>query len=58
MTRDAAADALRAEGFEVNYSALWNVWPDAVTEVTAQDPEGSSMRVQGTTVTLQITVTG
>ncbi|MDZ8202656.1 Stk1 family PASTA domain-containing Ser/Thr kinase [Microbacterium sp. SSW1-59] len=58
MTRDGAADALRAEGFEVNYSALWNVWPDDLTEVTAQDPEGSSMRVRGTTVTLQITVTG
>ncbi|MDZ8276265.1 Stk1 family PASTA domain-containing Ser/Thr kinase [Microbacterium aquimaris] len=58
MTRDSAADALRAEGFEVNYSALWNVWPDDLTEVSAQDPAGSSMRVRGTTVTLQITVTG
>lgn len=58
MTRDAAADALRDAGFEPGYSALWNIWPDGLTEVTAQDPQGGAMRQRGTSVTLQITATG
>ncbi|MFB8385977.1 Stk1 family PASTA domain-containing Ser/Thr kinase [Microbacterium sp. NPDC055910] len=57
-TRDAAAQTLRDAGFEVNYSALWNVWPDALTEVTSQDPAGGELRERGTAVTIQITVTG
>lgn len=58
MTRDSAAQSLRDAGFEVNYSPLWNVWPDGLTEVTAQDPEGGAFRRAGTTVTIQITATG
>jgi len=58
MTRDQAAQTLRDNGFEPNYSFLWNGWPDAFTEVTSQDPGADSYRVRGTTVTLQLTVTG
>ncbi len=58
QTRDQAAETLRDAGFEVGYSALWNIWPDGLTEVTAQDPESGSMRERGTTITLQITATG
>ncbi|MDD7930234.1 Stk1 family PASTA domain-containing Ser/Thr kinase [Microbacterium thalli] len=58
QTRDAAAETLRGAGFEVSYSALWNIWPDGLTKVTAQDPAGGSMHVRGTTITLQITATG
>ena len=58
QTRDAAAETLRGAGFEVSYSALWNIWPDGLTKVTAQDPRGGSMHVRGTTITLQITATG
>jgi len=58
QTRDAAAETLRDAGFEVSYSALWNIWPDGLTAVTAQDPRGGSMQVRGTTITLQITATG
>jgi beta-lactam-binding protein with PASTA domain/tRNA A-37 threonylcarbamoyl transferase component Bud32 len=58
FTRDSAADTLRDAGFEVNYSVLWNVWPDGLTEVTAQDPGPDSYHTRGTVVTLQITATG
>ena len=57
-TRDAAAQALRDAGFTPDYSGLWNVWPDGLTEVTSQDPAGGELRVKGARVTLQITVTG
>ncbi|APF33686.1 Stk1 family PASTA domain-containing Ser/Thr kinase [Microbacterium paludicola] len=58
QTRDAAAKTLRDAGFEVSFSALWNIWPDGLTKVTAQDPAGGSKHVRGTTITLQITATG
>jgi serine/threonine-protein kinase len=58
QTRDTAAQTLRDAGFEVSYSALWNIWPDGLTEVTAQDPASGSKHVRGTTITLQITATG
>ncbi|KAA9087186.1 Stk1 family PASTA domain-containing Ser/Thr kinase [Microbacterium radiodurans] len=58
QTRDSAAQTLRDAGFEVGYSALWNIWPDGLTEVTAQDPRGGSLNQRGTTITLQITATG
>ncbi|SDQ19006.1 serine/threonine protein kinase [Microbacterium sp. cf332] len=58
QTRDAASETLRGAGFDVSYSALWNIWPDGLTRVTAQDPRGGSMQVRGTTITLQITATG
>ena len=57
-TRDEAAQILRDNGFEPNYSALWNVWPDGLTRVTSQDPAGGEYRERGTTVTIQITATG
>ncbi|WP_394279653.1 Stk1 family PASTA domain-containing Ser/Thr kinase [Microbacterium sp.] len=58
LTRDNAAQRLRDAGFEAGYSALWNVWPDALTEVTAQDPGAGAFRQAGTEITLQITATG
>ncbi len=58
FTRDSAAQTLRDAGFEVNYSVLWNVWPDGLTEVTDQDPDADSYHTRGTVVTLQITATG
>ena len=58
LTRDVAAQTLRDAGFEVNYSLLWNVWPDELTSVTAQDPGADTYHVRGTTITLQITGTG
>lgn len=58
MSRDGAADTIRAAGFAVNYSALWNIWPNDLTEVTAQDPAGGTWLELGTTITLQITGTG
>ncbi|MDJ1115133.1 Stk1 family PASTA domain-containing Ser/Thr kinase [Microbacterium dauci] len=58
MTRDNAAQTLRDAGFEPSYSALWNVWPDGLTEVTAQDPGAGAFRQAGAEITVQITATG
>ncbi len=58
MTRDEAKDALDAAGFTYSYSRLWDAWPDGFTNVNSQDPEGGALRAKGTTITLQLTVTG
>ncbi|QKJ19675.1 Stk1 family PASTA domain-containing Ser/Thr kinase [Microbacterium hominis] len=58
LTRDEAKAALEAEGFVANWALFWNAVPNGLTEVTSQDlPEGD-LRVRGTEVYLQITVTG
>jgi serine/threonine-protein kinase len=53
-TRDQAKQALEGAGFEVSYNASWNLFPDAVTQVTSQNPAAQSQRPKGTTVTLSI----
>ncbi len=58
MTRDEAKKALDNAGFKFAYSGLWDAWPDNFTKVAGQDPAGNAMRPKGTTVTLQLTVTG
>ena len=58
MSRDAAKSALDDAGFRHSYSGLWDAWPDGFTKVTSQDPEAGDMRARGTTITLQLTVTG
>ncbi|MDQ1128893.1 Stk1 family PASTA domain-containing Ser/Thr kinase [Microbacterium sp. SORGH_AS_0888] len=54
MTRDRAKQQLEIAGFEVTYNASWNLFPDSVTSVTAQNPAANSQRAKGTTVTLSI----
>ncbi|MCX6502265.1 MAG: Stk1 family PASTA domain-containing Ser/Thr kinase [Microbacterium sp.] len=54
MTRDQAKNALEKAGFQVSYNASWNLFPDAVTQVTAQNPTAGSSHPRGTTVTLSI----
>jgi serine/threonine-protein kinase len=53
-TRDQAKQALEGAGFQVSYNASWNLFPDAVTQVTAQNPAAQSAHPKGTTVTLSI----
>ena len=53
-TRDQAKQALESAGFQVTYNASWNLFPDSVTQVTAQNPAAQSPRPRGTTVTLSI----
>jgi serine/threonine-protein kinase len=54
MTRDAAAQTLRDQGFEVSYNPLWNTFPDAWTDVTGTDPSAGDRRQRGTTIQLLI----
>lgn len=53
-TRDQAKQILQAAGFTVDYNASWNLFPDAVTQVTSQDPAAQSPHPKGTVVTLHI----
>ncbi len=54
QTRDAAKAALKAAGFDVTYNASWDLFPDSVTEVTAQNPAAGTQRAKGATITLSI----
>lgn len=54
MTRDDAKRQLENAGFTVTYNVSWNLFPNAVTSVTAQNPAANSQRAKGTTVTLSI----
>lgn len=58
MTRDKAKATLEKAGFRFSYSGLWDAWPDGFTKVNSQDPEAGAARAKGTTITLQLTVTG
>lgn len=54
LTRDEAANALRAAGFEPTWGAIWSPFPNGVTEVTNTDPRPGTMRRAGTEVYMQI----
>ncbi|MFT4307139.1 MAG: PASTA domain-containing protein, partial [Microbacterium sp.] len=54
QTRDAAKQTLEAAGFEVTYNSSWDLFPDSVTEVTAQNPTAGEQKAKGTTITLSI----
>lgn len=57
MTRDAAVEALRNAGFEVEGVVFpWNIAVNDLTEVVSQSPEGGSLRERSTTVTISIDV--
>lgn len=58
LTRDEAKESLADAGFKSAYSGLWDAWPNGLTKVSGQDPEGDAMRAKGATITLQLTVTG
>ena len=57
-TRDAAIQKLEDAGFEVDFAPFFGVVPNDITEVTASDPAAGEMRVRGTRVYIQLTVTG
>ncbi|MCP2637141.1 Stk1 family PASTA domain-containing Ser/Thr kinase [Microbacterium sp. HD4P20] len=57
-TRDQAIDKLEAAGFEVDFAPFFGVVPNDITEVTASDPAAGELRVRGTRVYIQLTVTG
>ncbi|MEU1973382.1 Stk1 family PASTA domain-containing Ser/Thr kinase [Microbacterium sp. NPDC019599] len=54
MTRDQAKAALDEAGFQFDYNTSWDLFPDQVTEVEAQDPEADSMHTKGTVVSMRI----
>ncbi|KAF2416075.1 Stk1 family PASTA domain-containing Ser/Thr kinase [Microbacterium sp. B35-30] len=57
-SRDEAIEKLEAAGFQVDYAAFFGVVPNDITEVTASDPAAGELRVRGTRVYIQLTVTG
>lgn len=57
-TRDEAIEKLEGAGFQVDYAAFFGVVPNDITEVVASDPPAGEMRVRGTRVYIQLTVTG
>ena len=57
-SRDEAISELEEAGFQVDYAAFFGVVPDEITEVTASDPAAGELRVRGTRVYIQLTVTG
>jgi serine/threonine-protein kinase len=57
-SRDEAIAELEEAGFQVDYAAFFGVVPDEITEVTASDPAAGELRVRGTRVYIQLTVTG
>jgi serine/threonine-protein kinase len=54
LTRDEAKQVLADAGFDQSYFGAWDLFPNGVTRVEAQDPAGGSMRVRGTVVSLAI----
>ena len=57
-TRDVAIQKLEEAGFGVDFAPFFGVVPNDITEVTASDPAAGEMRVRGTRVYIQLTVTG
>lgn len=59
MNRDEAVAALRAAGFDVDYSRLWDAFPNRFVVVSGMDPAAGEMRVAAeTTVRLFMETTG
>ena len=54
LTRDQAKAALEGAGFRFDYNTSWDLFPDPVTRVEAQDPEAESQHTKGTEVSLRI----
>lgn len=54
MTRDQAKAALDDAGFQFDYNSSWDLFPDPVTEVEAQDPKADSKHTKGTVVSMRI----
>lgn len=57
-SRDTAIEKLEAAGFQVDFAPFFGVVPDDITQVTASDPAAGELRVRGTRVYIQLTVTG
>ena len=58
LTRDDAAAALRAAGFEPNYQGFWNAVPNGLTEVTAMSPGAGEWYPRGQRIDLTMNLTG
>ncbi len=58
MTRDQAKSALSKAGFTVDYLPTWDLFPDGLTKVEAQDPKAESQVVKGTKVSLRLNASG
>ena len=54
MTRDQAKAALDEAGFRYDYNSSWDLFPDPVTQVEAQDPAADSKHTKGSVVTFRI----
>jgi len=54
MTRDQAKAELENAGFKYDYNSSWDLFPDQVTQVEAQDPAADSKHTKGTVVTFRI----
>lgn len=54
LTRDQAKAALDEAGFRFDYNTSWDLFPDVVTQVEAQDPEAESQHTKGTVVSMRI----
>ena len=54
MTRDQAKAALEEAGFRFDYNSSWDLFPDPVTEVEAQEPKADSQHTKGTVVSMRI----
>jgi beta-lactam-binding protein with PASTA domain len=54
LTRDEAKAALEEAGFRFDYNTSWDLFPDVVTEVEAQEPEAESQHTKGTVVSMRI----
>ncbi|MEV8272967.1 Stk1 family PASTA domain-containing Ser/Thr kinase [Microbacterium sp. NPDC077184] len=58
QTRDEAIGTLEDAGFQVDYSALWAPFPDAITRVSSSNPAAGSFLLRGTRVYIEISVSG
>lgn len=54
LTRDQAKAALEEAGFRFDYNTSWDLFPDPVTQVEAQEPTADSYHPQGTVVSMRI----
>lgn len=58
QTRDEAIATLEDAGFQVDYSALWAPFPDAITRVSSSNPAADSLLLRGSRVYIEISVSG
>jgi beta-lactam-binding protein with PASTA domain len=58
QTRDGAIATLEEAGFQVDYNALFDLFPDDETSVVSMDPAAGSMLLRGTRIAIEITVSG